>query len=156
METPKVDNTPVDGIVLPVLQYEFRIIFGDERTFSAFKVLTREVASCKIDIKNQKLYIEIRQPVTVGVFNILNYLMKFPHDIFLDTTYKNSYSSNCVQFYNCECLNHSIEFNYSKTENALHKLEFSYSRMGEMEPVDWKKASEEFEQQFNKLEETQK
>lgn len=129
------------GIIQPAFRYRFRVLFGEHTTNSALASLTQQVMNFKIDMKNKTATVQIRQPVTLGVFNAVKHLTKHSHSLYVERLNgANTETHSTIHFSGCECSEHSFDFDYKCEKEdfvAVHDLVFTYADIHEEEPIDW-------------------
>ncbi len=124
---PLVDGTR--GLKMPAMAYRFRVLFGDFHMNELLGMLTQQVMNFTTSLHNNKLKIELRQPVTPGTFGALKVFLKSKSSIYLEPMDGSVNGSTCtIQFQGCECTDHSVRFDYSDSEVVVHHLEFTYAQ----------------------------
>ena len=131
------------SILQPLLGYRFRILFGYEKMTDIFSALTEQVICCNVDLLNNKLTIQLRQPAEEGFFRMVNGLIQKPYSIFIEPLSGGNESISTIEFHRCECTKASVEFDYAKSAVLTHDLEFKFSHMEEYQKFDWEKIAEE-------------
>lgn len=102
-ETPSSGGERM-GVLRPLLQYRFRVLFGDEGMNDLFTELTQHVVYCKMDMKNKTLNIRLRQPIISGVFHMIELFIRHRKYIFVEPMNGGNDAAICtLQFNNCEC-----------------------------------------------------
>jgi len=141
-KAPSYDDNNRIGVLSPLLQYRFRVLFGHEGTTDLYSLLTQQVVYCKTDMSNTTLNIRLRQPIIPGVFSMLNKFIdrssRYGQTIFVEPMNGTNDAAICtLEFHDCKCTKHSANFDYSEGGILFHDMEFSYRYMSEYQPVDW-------------------
>lgn len=140
--TTKTKST--GGILTPLLSYRFRVLFGydidtcDTPTIDNL-ILTQQIVKTDLDLLNKKLYIEIRQSITLDVFMAIADMMhdpNFKQTIVIEPMGVDALWS--IHFTDCKCIHYKSSFDYAKSDVFCHKLTFEFHRAITSEPVDWK------------------
>lgn len=133
------------GIVMPVLAFRFRVIFGGALLYETQIPLMKNIEKCSIDMKNKTFSITIRQTHEQSIFNIINFIVTDKSlPIYLEPMDGSHDGQICsVEMSECECIEHKINFDYSNSQPAKHVIVFKYRKLHEMLPIDWEKEIKE-------------
>ena len=125
------------GIPSPIMQYRFRVIFGNKliNHISDPYLLIQSIESISYNLVKQEIYITIRQPATVGVVTLLDAYRQNPYEsITIDTFRENNETYVSIVFERCAMIDHISQFSYSEIEVAKHKMTFKYEKVYDIEP----------------------
>lgn len=135
------------GFQMPLLSYRFRVIFGGTPIYESQQVLTANVEKCSIDMKNKLFSITIRSTVQPGSFNVVSFVTTRNLPIYLEPMGGSADALCTIELDNCECLEHSIDFDYADSNPAKHNMVFEYTKLTELLPIDWGEELDEMDKE---------
>jgi len=125
------------GMMMPVLKYQFRVIFGHAIFYKDQACITRNIEKCSIDMKNKTFDVTIRQSVELSMINVVNFIVKNTLPIYVEPLASSSNPYCSIELVSSECIEHKLDFDYGDSDPAKHIIKFKYSHIREILPIDW-------------------
>ncbi len=142
--TKETTSVGKGGILMPLMKFRFRVVFGGEHIYDEQCILTQQVMNCSIDMKEKTFSINLRQPCVPNMITMLNLVINGYYNIYVEPLDSaNDAAHFSIELYGCKCINHKFDLDYADSDVATHELAFSYHSLREIEPVDWQTLADE-------------
>ena len=129
------DQPAAPGILMPVLQRCWRIVFNSRRTEDS-DMLSMQAIRCNINYKTKTLHLELEQSASGDLQETIYDLMGDKSIRFrIDAMDGNDRIFHSIEFNRAEVINHNIVFDYAISDTVKHYLEFSFEQMTVLYPT---------------------